>query len=507
MRKKFKILFNLFVLFFVIFYPIKSSASTFKCDLFVETLINNPDASYETQNSDTELNDFGFALQYDWDPKKKENNYRKDKNGNFIVGKMHSLELAPNLKSGNSIIKINDQKFIYDEEQKETLLKSDKVKVEFFDQKKGNFILELKRNKKYVIDALINIEDIIINSIDQKKDVFEVRFVYDYSQQYRKTAYEKLYNIADGTIIFDDNGAWNIDVCIFTEEEFKKSRIADPGFEMKLLNIASKDNDLFNIYYKLTPYAKKYLPDNPDTLYIQKKIEGTYSIKNNFNLRSFPFDKQRLSLKIVDGRYNLDDRNIFLSERTHWFLNQFVEKNEISGWNIKGYELNPFQYQSAFHKLDDFNDGLRLDILIERKHGYYIFKVIIPIILILMICWSVVWIHPRELESRLTITIVCLLSLIAYNFVIDAELPKLEYLTVLDWIILISYLYAAIPNFLTIASFNFIKTNEQLSMKLESYGKKYGPTSYVAIIIIIILLNANLNPENTSALISWMAGR
>ena len=44
-------------------------------------------------------------------------------------------------------------------------------------------------------------------------------------------------------------------------------------------------------------------------------------------------------------------------------------------------------------------------------------------------------------------------------------------------------------------------------MKLESYGKKYGPTSYVAIIIIIILLNANLNPENTSAMISWMSGR
>ena len=35
----------------------------------------------------------------------------------------------------------------YDEEQKEILLKSDKVKVEFFDQKKGNFILQ-KPNPK-----------------------------------------------------------------------------------------------------------------------------------------------------------------------------------------------------------------------------------------------------------------------------------------------------------------------------------------------------------------------
>ena len=55
-----------------------------------------------------------------------------------------------------------------------------------------------------------------------------------------------------------------------------------------------------------------------------------------------------------------------------------------------------------------------------------------------------------ELESKLTITIVCLLSLIAYNFIIDKEIPKLEYLTTIDWIILLSYFYAAMPNILSI---------------------------------------------------------
>ena len=96
---------------------------------------------------------------------------------------------------------------------------------------------------------------------------------------------------------------------------------------------------------------------------------------------------------------------------------------------------------------------MQIDIIVDRKSGYYIFKIIVPIILILMICWSSVWINPREIESRLTITIVCLLSLIAYNFVIDADMPKLEYLTIMDYIILISYVYSAIPNFLSIYSF------------------------------------------------------
>jgi len=105
-----------------------------------------------------------------------------------------------------------------------------------------------------------------------------------------------------------------------------------------------------------------------------------------------------------------------------------------------------------------------------------------------MICWSAVWIDPKEIESRLTITIVCLLSLIAYNFVIDSDMPKLEYLTIMDYIILISYIYAAIPNFLSIYSFQLIKKNKALAEKHEAYEKKYGLPSYILIIFIIIIV-------------------
>ena len=99
------------------------------------------------------------------------------------------------------------------------------------------------------------------------------------------------------------------------------------------------------------------------------------------------------------------------------------------------------------------------------------------------------------------------MSLIAYNFVIDSELPKLEYLTVLDWIVLISYVYATVPNFLSVISFRLQKTNLNLSNKIEQIAKRYGLSSYVLSIFLIVLLNANLNTENSSSLISWMAGK
>ena len=46
-----------------------------------------------------------------------------------------------------------------------------------------------------------------------------------------------------------------------------------------------------------------------------------------------------------------------------------------------------------------------------------------------------------------------------------------------------------------------------MSNKLEQISKRYGLSSYVLSIFLIVVLNANLNPDNSSSLISWMAGR
>ena len=42
----------------------------------------------------------------------------------------------------------------------------------------------------------------------------------------------------------------NIEVCIFTEEEFMRSMMNDPGFQIKILNIAKKGKVGENTYYR-----------------------------------------------------------------------------------------------------------------------------------------------------------------------------------------------------------------------------------------------------------------
>ena len=63
------------------------------------------------------------------------------------------------------------------------------------------------------------------------------------------------------------------------------------------------------------------------------------------------------------------------------------------------------------------------------------------------------WIRNNEIEAKLNVSIVCLLALIAYNFAVNADIPKLNSLTILDSFILISYLFSGLATFVTIYSY------------------------------------------------------
>ena len=358
--------------------------------------------------------------------------------------------------------------------------------------------------------------DFYVNNIDvnEKKGTIDVSFAgefwNDYNEAWRinKFAHELLvFDRQDGTLPSNEdyiNKNINATQCFFTDERWKKLSTVDPNRGLVFANIVSeKLSDKKSYYYVSANYDQETskIDELDKVLYVEYFINSMVTLKNPFNLKNFPFDKQRIEIFLYQQEKDID---VWKSSVTDFTLKQaedFKKLNTIQGWNITDFDMSYKMYNHPYY--GEEYDGFSLKYDIERKSGYYIFKIIIPIFLILCVCWSACWIDPKEIESRLTVTIVCLLSLIAYNFVIDSDLPKLEYLTIMDYIILVSYIYATIPNFLSIYSFKLIKTNKQLADKYEAYERLYGLPSYLLIIISIILFNVNSSPEHTSTMFSW----
>ena len=450
-----------------------------------------------------EFNDYGFEPEstYLGDVKRSKNNH-------LIVGFVNEPSLMKKIKRGDIIIsvgKIDTSTISNDDSYSFFSDLGDKERVKFSRNDK-EFELELT---KIVIDKVYEQINTVINNIS-KVDIKDSTFTAKITRTIEADSVlsEEHPGLADlvleNLIYTNDEGILDYDDCVLNTDDkiLKDLRLPLPGQKVFIENTLALNKNLITSYFHIFPYSKT-LDDDSDYAKLTTTVKGTYVIQNDFNLQTFPFDIQTLKITYASST-TLNQYEITNKDTSFKNINNFVNNAKINGWDIIDYDLyNTIEKDER----EDFISKVNIEIQIQRQHGYYIYKVLIPILLILMVCWSVVWVDPKELESRLTITIVCLLSLIAYNFVIDSELPKLEYLTVMDWIILVSYFYATIPNFISIISFKLYKKNRRLSDKIELYSKRYGASSYLVTVIIIIIINANLNPENSSVLISWMAGK
>ena len=166
---------------------------------------------------------------------------------------------------------------------------------------------------------------------------------------------------------------------------------------------------------------------------------------------------------------------------------KFIKENKLKAWEIKNIEIKHRVVQD--YKIDNniprSQNYLDIEITIKREWGHYAYKVMLPIFLILCVAWYVLWIPTHKYEPRLNTSIIALLALIAYNFVFQDDIPKLEYLTDLDKFVLLSYIFCCIPVFSSIAFSRFISKNQKKVDKVNKFIKIWGGLLYFLISIQI----------------------
>ena len=221
---------------------------------------------------------------------------------------------------------------------------------------------------------------------------------------------------------------------------------------------------------------------------VQMRVRDTATFKAKFDFKKFPFDEQIFSFLIYPEFPA--SKMIFVAEpiMEEYKKNLYVVEGE-DGINIPEWKVTTVDYYIDRYKEGDYEyQGFIVEIGAERVTNYYIFKIIIPILLILSISWSVFWIDRAQIEAKANITIVALLSLIAYNLIMDDVIPKLDYLTFMDAFIFLSYLYTGAATILCIYSFYRYKKYKRKINLVDYYAKLLGPITYFVGIFLCSIL-------------------
>lgn len=180
---------------------------------------------------------------------------------------------------------------------------------------------------------------------------------------------------------------------------------------------------------KIWPTLPEVVQVYPDgKVFYQQRVWGQFSMP--FNLRNFPFDTQDYSIHFITVLGKGEKVKFVQSKEIPSGL---AEKFSQADWEILKWEAKEKKYTPR-ETID--RDGFIMTFWGERKTGYYIAKIIIPLVLIVMMSWSVFWVDPKDAGTQIGVAVTSMLTLIAYRFATDSLLPKVSYLTRLDYFIL-----------------------------------------------------------------------
>jgi len=343
---------------------------------------------------------------------------------------------------------------------------------------------------------LSNFEILSIQNIDTTKGILEMSFTSqftnirnDLKKDLKDTDFlnnSSLHSICNEARKFE---TWPLESVIF--DEYRYDADVREGLKNKELLISE--------IFQLT------IDDN--LLRTLRTEKGVGFFRQSFDFRKFTFDKQKLVIRIKSGAGNYSNSNLedssnigsltFITPEPGVFLNlnKFLnpEVNKLKAWKISE---NGIKVQSKVLSEDRYDiygqkivprteNVLDIEINIERNFQHYLLKIMLPVFLILCVAWYVLWIPTEKYEARLNTSIIALLALIAYNFVFQDDIPKLEYLTDLDWFILLSYIFCLIPVFLSIGFSKFIATNQKKIMKINKLIKIWGGLLYLILTLQI----------------------
>ena len=169
---------------------------------------------------------------------------------------------------------------------------------------------------------------------------------------------------------------------------------------------------------------------------LRQKVWGWFS--QPLDLRNFPLDRQTLTIHVAGaGLLESDVKLVPLEQaqgrRSGIHKGFSLPDFDVIGWKAESRPYIPFEGEVGV-------PGYILEIQIERRPSYFIWKIIFPLCLIVIMSWIPRWLDPKESSTSIGISTTAFLTLVAYLFAITVLLPKVSYLTRMDDFILLSTL-------------------------------------------------------------------
>lgn len=202
----------------------------------------------------------------------------------------------------------------------------------------------------------------------------------------------------------------------------------------------------------------------------RQRLWGGFS--QPLDLHDFPFDAQSLTLTIVNVAIAGIPVNLMPSEAT-----SVSDDLTIPDWTVTDWDVSTTNFDLEGEP--DGIEGLVFSLHVERDKAFFKYKVIFPLVLIVMMSWLVFWIDPTLAASQISVSVTAMLTMIAYRFALAGMIPRLSFLTSLDYFVLVSTVVVFLSMIEVIYTAHLSASgNPEMARKVDRHARWIAPLIY-----------------------------
>jgi hypothetical protein len=217
------------------------------------------------------------------------------------------------------------------------------------------------------------------------------------------------------------------------------------------------------------------------------RVEGRFF--QPFSLRDFPLDRQVLSVLIEDTIHPRDQIAYQFDDQE----SGYGDLLQVPGWNISGWSAERLKhdYGSSFGEVgrggDSAYSAVRFQLEIVRPVSLFVWKLLLPLIIVLAANWVVLLLDPRMVDLRTAMPATSLLTTVFLQQSYSASLPEVGYLVLLDKIYAVAYLLIVMTLVRVIMTANTAETVSEdgrlLMMRNDRINLAAGVAAFAATVL------------------------
>lgn len=197
------------------------------------------------------------------------------------------------------------------------------------------------------------------------------------------------------------------------------------------------------------------------------------------DLRSFPFDVQRMEIALEDKR----------SDRSKVVFSPNLNESGIDpsvvfvGWDVLGWRA--FERPHRYDAYDETFSQYVFAVDIARIGLNSFFKTFVPVLIIVLIVLFSFVMDPDKITNRLTVATSSLVGAIVFHISIANQIPPIGYLTIADKFMILTYFILLLSALLNIG---LLELSER--KKSDVVERVHRATEYTVFVLVPLLYAA-----------------